>query len=110
MYFLHQLELVLERRKKSVPFDYPFDQRQVEVRTQRQRLRINLRPAANEHLAPGQGRVRPIDLAQIRRRPRSGMRKTAAAQNDGGAIGQRFADGLEGLCVPSPPPGRWSFF
>ena len=55
--FFGQLELILEGRKQRVALDDALHEGQVQVRTQRQRLLIKLRAAANEDVAPGQGGI-----------------------------------------------------
>src|SRR5207249_777544 len=63
--FFRQLKLVFERREESVAGHEPFDQREIQIGTKRQRLLIDLGAAANEDLAPSQVGQRCVQLAQV---------------------------------------------
>ena len=49
--FLHQIKLIFKRRKERIaPFHLTLHQREIQIRTARQRLLINLRAAADENV------------------------------------------------------------
>src|SRR6266487_1481281 len=93
--FRSQIEAVLKRRKERVTLDHPLDEREVEIRTERQRLLINLRAAANENLAPGHCGIRGIELAQIGHGQHAGYWFPRTREHNRRAIGQRLAERLE---------------
>src|SRR6266513_2942572 len=53
-----QFKPAFERRKKRVALDDSLDEREVKIGAERQCLRVNLRPAADEDVPPGDYRLR----------------------------------------------------
>src|ERR1035437_8666051 len=90
--FFNQLETLFKRWKESVALDLAFDERQIQIRTQRQRLRVNLRAAANENLTVARQRLQFLKTAN---RFHTGKLELRTAQDNRFAIRQRLADGLK---------------
>lgn len=90
--FFGEFETVFEGGKEGVAVYFAFDEGEIEVGTERECLRVDLRAAADEHVARFGGE---IDFAQIGNGPHAGIGKLRAAQDEGLAVRERFADGLK---------------
>ena len=56
--FLDRSEPIFKRGKERVAFELTFNQSEIKVGAERQRLRVNLRPAADEDVPLGDHRLR----------------------------------------------------
>src|ERR1700749_2846701 len=90
--FFDEFKAIFERGKERIALNLALDESEIEIGTQRQRLRVNLAAPANENLARF---VHQIDFAQIGNGSHSGIGKLRTTQNNGLAIRQRLADGLK---------------
>ena len=95
--FLDQYEVVLKRRKECVAFDDPLDQREIQIRTKRQRFLIKARAAANKNDRPVWIRAVCSKLAKAGNGPNARDRGRRTGQNHGGPVGQGLANGFESL-------------
>ena len=90
-----QLKLLFKRREEGIPIDGSFNQSQIEVRTQRQRLPINLSAAANENLPADKRCCGGLDLVQVGDGSNTWNDIGGTGQHNRRAIWQRLADRFE---------------
>jgi len=106
--FRGQLKLVFERREKGVAFDSSLDTGQIQIRAKRQRLGINLAPAADEKVALVPGIINFLQPGGDLKSPASQQPQfrllqdlarplETARQHDGVPVRQRMAYRLESL-------------
>src|ERR1051325_11316788 len=76
--FLDEFKTIFKRREESVAFHFAFDEREVKIGAQRQRLFVNLRAAADEKFERGSGGIESQKIfndAQIQRGRAANLRQ-----------------------------------
>src|SRR5688572_4240800 len=84
-----QVKHRFEWGEKSVPFDRSFDQGQIEIGTEREGQLIKLGATANKNFT---GFILKIELIEAWEHMNARDRFAFPGQDEGGAMGKRFAD------------------